>query len=115
MQHLTLFKAGLCVLAMAVSASVAAKAAENLVTQTNKTFIMNGNKVEAMDIRVGDSIRFQNQDPFFHNIFSLSELKSFDLGSFPKGQSKTVKFDKAGVVEIECAIHPEMFMEVTIR
>ena len=115
MRHLTIFKAGLCVLAMASAAGVAAKASESLVTQTNKTFIMDGNKVAEMDIRVGDSIRFQNQDPFFHNIFSLSDLKSFDLGSFSKGKSKTVKFDKPGMVEIECAIHPEMYMEVTVR
>lgn len=115
MRNLTLFTAALCMLTMFVATGVNARAAEKLVTQEQKTFIMDGRKVAEMEIHVGDSIRFQNQDPFFHNIFSLSELKSFDLGSFPKGKSKTVTFNKAGMVEIECAIHPEMFMEVTVK
>ena len=93
----------------------AVQAAELVVDQHNKTFVVEGNKVEAITIHVGDTLRFRNDDPFFHNIFSLSDLKTFDLGSFPKGQSKTVTFDKAGMVEVECAIHPEMYMEVTVK
>lgn len=91
------------------------QAAEITVGQHNKTFVVDGSKVEEISINVGDTIRFKNEDPFFHNIFSLSDLKTFDLGSFPKGQSKTVTFDKAGMVEVECAIHPEMYMEVTVK
>lgn len=90
-------------------------AGEIIVDQQNKTFKVDGKKVEAITINVGDTIRFKNEDPFFHNIFSLSDLKTFDLGSFPKGQSKTVTFDKPGTAEVECAIHPEMYMEVTIK
>ncbi|HEC19089.1 MAG TPA: methylamine utilization protein [Gammaproteobacteria bacterium] len=88
---------------------------EFIVAQNNKTFKKDGKKIESITIKKGDTIRFKNEDPFFHNIFSLSDLKTFDLGSFPKGQSKTVVFDKAGTVEVECAIHPEMYMEVTIE
>ena len=95
--------------------AAAAQAGEITVDQHNKAFVVDGNKVEAITINVGDTIRFRNDDPFFHNIFSLSDLKTFDLGSFPQGQSKTVTFDKAGMVEVECAIHPEMYMEVTIK
>jgi len=95
--------------------TTAAFAAEYLVDQQSKSFRMEGQKVEAITISVGDSIRFKNEDPFFHNIFSLSDLKTFDLGSFPKGQSKTVSFDQPGKVEVECAIHPEMYMEVTVK
>ena len=90
-------------------------AAEFLVDQHNKTFEANGAKIDKLSIAVGDVIRFRNEDPFFHNIFSLSDLKTFDLGSFPKGESKTVTFDNAGVIEIECAIHPEMFLELTVK
>ena len=115
MKYKLLLNACLCVTVMATATVVYAKAAERLVAQNNKTFIMDGGKVEAMEISVGDSVRFKNEDPFFHNIFSLSDLKSFDLGSFPKGESKIVKFDKPGMVEVECAIHPEMFMEITIK
>ena len=99
----------------AMLAAATAQAAEITIEQHNKTFVVEGNKVEAITINAGDTLRFRNDDPFFHNIFSLSDLKTFDLGSFPKGQSKTVTFDKAGMAEVECAIHPEMYMEVTVK
>jgi plastocyanin len=88
---------------------------EYVVDQQNKTFVHQGAKVEAITIKAGDTIRFKNEDPFFHNIFSLSDLKTFDLGSFPKGESKTVVFDKPGKVEVECAIHPQMHLDVTVE
>ena len=86
-----------------------------VIGQKNKTFVKDGNKIEKLEIKVGDTIRFMNQDPFFHNVFSLSDLKTFDLGSFPKGQFKPVIFDKPGTVEVECAIHPQMYLEVTVK
>jgi plastocyanin len=86
-----------------------------VVGQKNKSFVKDGKKVEKLNIKVGDTIRFMNQDPFFHNVFSLSDLKTFDLGSFPKGQFKPVTFDKPGTVEVECAIHPQMYLEVTVK
>jgi plastocyanin len=70
---------------------------------------------KAMKIKVGDVIEFRNSDPFAHNIFSLSDSKSFDLGSYPQGQSKKVTFDKPGKVEVECSIHPSMQMEVEVE
>jgi len=84
--------------------------AEIEVGQKNKKFTKDN-----VTIKVGDSIKFTNQDPFFHNIFSLSELKTFDLGSYPKGEFKSVAFDKKGKVEIECAIHPNMRMMVNVE
>jgi plastocyanin len=48
-------------------------------------------------------------------VFSLSDPKTFDLGSYPQGQSKAVTFDKPGTVEIECSIHPEMQMVVEVE
>jgi hypothetical protein len=51
-------------------------------------------------------------DPIFHNVFSLSKPKSFDLGSYDKGQSRTVAFPKPGVVYVYCRLHPNM--EATI-
>src|SRR4051812_12980794 len=53
-------------------------------------------------VKSGDSVSFRNLDPNFHNVFSLSEGQSFDLGSYPQGQSKKVTFTKPGTVEIEC-------------
>ncbi len=66
-------------------------------------------------VKVGESVSFKNEDPFFHNVFSLSDASTFDLGSYPQGQSKTVKFDKRGIVEVECAIHPEMHMTIEVK
>lgn len=87
---------------------------EHTIGQKNKSFIKNGNKVDRLKVKVGDTIHFKNQDPFFHNIFSLSDIKTFDLGSYPSGQSKSVTMDKAGISEIECAIHPHMFLTVEV-
>ena len=53
--------------------------------------------------------------PISMNIFSLSDTKTFDLGSYPQGQSKKVVFDKPGTVEIECAIHPDMKLVVEVK
>ncbi len=91
-------------------------AAEYVVGQKNKTFVDEaGNKMERLSIKVGDTVRFLNEDPFFHNIFSLSEVKTFDLGSFPQGDSRTVTFDKAGKLDIECAIHPQMHLVLEVQ
>lgn len=49
-----------------------------------------------------------------HNIFSLSEVQSFDLGTFAKGESRQVKLDKPGKIEVECAVHPEMKLVVEV-
>ncbi len=95
--------------------SISVMAVEYVVAQKGKAFVENGQVIESLTLAVGDSIRFVNEDPFFHNIFSLSDLSTFDLGSFPQGDSRSITFDEAGSMEVECAIHPEMYMEVTIK
>jgi plastocyanin len=92
-----------------------AGAAEYTVDQHNKTFEKDGAKIEKISVKVGDTIHFRNMDPWFHNVFSLSDLKTFDLGSYPQGQQKPVVFDKAGTVQVECAIHPQMQLEVEVQ
>lgn len=89
--------------------------AEYEIDQQNKTFVKDGAKVEKMTVKKGDNIRFRNMDPYFHNVFSLSEIKTFDLGSYPKNQFKVVTFDRAGTVEVECAIHPQMHLVIDIH
>lgn len=86
-----------------------------VVSQSSKTFVVKGSQVSSLTIKAGDTIAFLNEDPWFHNIFSLSELKAFDLGSYPQGQSKSVKFEKPGQLDIECAIHPQMLLKVEIK
>ena len=104
----------ICAITAALCFSGTSLAEVYVVDQQNKSFVKGGTKIEKLQIKSGDTIRFKNEDPFFHNIFSLSDLKTFDLGSFPKGEFKEVIFNKPGVVEVECAIHPEMYMEVTV-
>jgi plastocyanin len=91
------------------------QAEEFTVTQTDKSFKLKGAKIENLTIKAGDSIKFLNEDPWFHNIFSLSDLKTFDLGSYPQGQFKTVVFEKAGKADIECAIHPNMMLHLEVK
>jgi plastocyanin len=96
-------------LGLAVLFSAAAWAAEHVVGQKNRAF-----STSSLKVKVGDTVSFRNDDPFFHNIFSLSDTQSFDLGSYPQGQSKKVTFNKEGRVDVECAIHPEMKMVVEV-
>ncbi len=103
------------VAAMIVLVSPVVQAGEVVVSQTGKTFMVKGVKVETLTIKAGDSVSFLNGDPWFHNIFSLSELKAFDLGSYPQGQSKSVIFEKPGSLDIECAIHPQMVLKLEIQ
>lgn len=97
-----------CLSVMLLSAS--AYAADVTVEQKNKQFA-----TTSLTVKAGDTIEFRNTDPFHHNIFSLSETKTFDLGSFPEGESRSVKMDQPGTVEVECAIHPDMLMTVKVE
>ncbi len=59
-------------------------------------------------VPVGSTVSFPNMDPIFHNIYSLSKPKSFDLGSYDKGETRRVTFQKPGIVDIYCHLHPNM-------
>jgi plastocyanin len=61
-----------------------------------------------LPVLVGSTVAFPNDDPIFHNVFSLSSAKAFDLGRYPKGQTKSVVFDREGVVPVFCHIHSDM-------
>ena len=88
---------------------IASLATDHVVRQSAKAF-----SVTSLRARVGDTIEFRNEDPFVHNIFSLSDAQSFDLGTFAKGQTRSVKLESAGRLEIECAVHPEMKLTVEV-
>lgn len=66
-------------------------------------------------IQQGDRVRFPNQDNVYHNVYSLSDAKTFDLGSYGKGAVKSVVFDEKGMVKVQCAIHPQMEMTIEVR
>ncbi|MES1981655.1 MAG: methylamine utilization protein [Pseudomonadota bacterium] len=67
-----------------------------------------------LKIKLGDAVEFKNEDPWFHNPYSLSELQSFDLGPLAEGKAKTVVFEQEGKVEVECAIHSRMYMMIEV-
>ena len=73
------------------------------VDQRNKTFIPH-----VSVITQGTRVRFPNDDTVFHNVFAYYQAKKFDLGMYPRGASKTVTFDKPGLVALLCNVHSSM-------
>lgn len=68
-----------------------------------------------LPVLVGTTVDFPNNDKTFHNVFSTSEAKKFDLGLYASGKSRNVAFDKPGVVRILCNVHPDMEAYVVIK
>jgi plastocyanin len=62
----------------------------------------------------GSTIDFPNSDPFFHNVFSLSRGASFDLGRYPRGESRSRRFPQAGLVKVFCHIHSHMTASIMV-
>jgi hypothetical protein len=65
-------------------------------------------------VGVGTTVSFPNADPFFHNVFSYSSAKRFDLGRYPRGESKQVVFEEAGIVDVFCEVHEFMRSAVVV-
>jgi plastocyanin len=59
-------------------------------------------------VAVGTTVDFPNNDRTYHNVFSLSKPKRFDLGRYARGSSKAVRFDRPGIVRVFCDIHSHM-------
>jgi hypothetical protein len=59
-------------------------------------------------VMTGTVVDFPNSDKTYHNVFSLSKAKRFDLGRYAAGRSKAVRFDRPGVVRVFCDIHSHM-------
>jgi plastocyanin len=79
------------------------------IRQEDLTFVPH-----VLAITKGTEVEFPNTDPVFHNVFSLSRAETFDLGRYPKGSSKRVKFDSPGVVKVFCHIHSDMSAIVVV-
>lgn len=61
-----------------------------------------------LPIMVGTTVEWPNHDDIYHNVFSISETKPFDLGLYKDPETKRVTFDKAGRVDAFCSIHKSM-------
>lgn len=83
--------------------------APNRITQRDTTFVPS-----LVVVPAGAEVHFPNDDPFFHNVFSYSRARRFDLGRYPRGESKSVRFDRAGYVKVFCEIHEWMRSAVLV-
>lgn len=101
---------GLCVALFAAPAL----SREYLVLQKDRKFIIDGKEITTLQVGVGDTVSFQNSDPFIHNIFSESAPNDFDLGAFPMNVAESHTFQHPGEVEIKCAMHAEMKLKITV-
>lgn len=80
-----------------------------VLDQRNETFVP-----PVVAVTVGSTVEFPNSDRVYHNVFSLSKPRRFDLGRYPRGQSRSVVFDRPGVVRVFCEIHSHMSAYVLV-
>lgn len=62
----------------------------------------------------GGRVRFPNEDPILHNVFSVSAPNQFDLGLYQQGPGKEKRFDQAGVVRVFCNVHHDMVAYILV-
>jgi hypothetical protein len=77
--------------------------------QINQSF-----QPHVLGVSVGTTVDFPNGDMVYHNVFSYSKTKRFDLGYYGKGKSKPITFDKPGIVQVFCDIHSTMSAYVLV-
>lgn len=76
---------------------------KKVITQRNKRFAPH-----IVAVETGSEVDFPNEDPFFHNVFSIYNGKRFDLGLYASGETRPVNFNRVGISYIFCNIHPQM-------
>jgi len=79
------------------------------MVQKNKTFIPH-----VLAITVGTTVDFPNHDPIFHNAFSNYNGQIFDVSLYPPGSSRSITFQREGVVRVFCNIHPAMSAVIVV-
>ncbi len=67
-----------------------------------------------LPVLIGTTVDFPNRDNLFHNVFSYSRTKPFDLGRYPTGELRSVVFDRPGVVRVYCDIHSDMSAAILV-
>ena len=78
-------------------------AAPPIMSQRGEQF-----RPHVLPVLAGTTVEFPNDDPIYHNVFSLAGARTFDLGRYPKGESKSIVFPRPGVVPVFCHIHADM-------
>jgi plastocyanin len=89
--------------------SVPALATDVTVRQKNKAF-----SAQNVQVKAGGNVVFANDDSVTHNVYSITKGLEFEIKTQEPGKSDAVKFDRPGVVLVECAIHPKMKLTVNV-
>jgi plastocyanin len=79
------------------------------MVQKNKTFTPH-----VLPIPIGSTVDFPNSDPIFHNAFSNYNGQIFDIGLYPPGSTRSVKFRSPGIVRVFCNIHSTMSAVIVV-
>jgi plastocyanin len=79
------------------------------IEQVNRRFVP-----DLSVVPLGSTVSFPNRDAIFHNVFSLSKPKTFDLGNYPKGRTRSVTLTQTGIIYVNCHLHPNMSATVVV-
>ena len=101
---------GLGVFVALTTSWIPAMAEEVVINQKGKKF-----SERKIEIHVGDSVRFVNDDSAVHNVHSTTAGQAFDLGAQKTGTEVVHVFSKPGKAKVRCAIHPKMKMTVVVE
>jgi len=80
-----------------------------VVTMKGKQFIP-----RVVAVGVGSTVEFPNEDPIFHNVFSVSGENRFDLQLYKRPKRGAQTFTRPGIVRVYCNIHPQMSAIVVV-
>ena len=96
--------------ALATLSAIPLLAANHEITQQDRHFSQT-----EINIKIGDTISFKNDDEVTHNVFSTTPGMEFDLHRQAPGASSTIPFSKPGDAEVDCSIHPRMKLLVHVK
>ncbi len=85
------------------------KPKQRVVEQRDKQFFP-----RVLAVPPGSNVAFPNFDGIYHNVFSISSTKKFDVGLYKDGDTRDVKFEKPGIVRLGCNIHAKMASYIVI-
>ena len=77
--------------------------------QKDKTF-----QPHLLIVTVGSTVDFPNLDPVFHNAFSNYDGQLFDVGLYPPGTTRSIRFNRPGIVRVFCNIHSSMSAVIVV-
>jgi len=79
------------------------------IDQADKTFLPH-----VLAVTLGSTVTFENKDPLFHDVFSLTKPNEFDSGLFKGASAYEEVFRAPGVVQVLCNIHASMLAYIVV-